>query len=223
MRNRLMALGLTAVLVAGTGVAAQRVNADAFGQSSADHTDPETGSIPDNLQHSYCFEDYEYTAWDDEKEMDVAKRVVLSDVGRAAVHRQMANLARQTIYEVDYQARCDDRTDVKVTPRPDGPWGVWSCTKGVPGTKLCEQGELTLWTWPIDPSMTPVFEESYPVSGREWFAKVACHEIGHSVGLAHNSENEDDCMWSGNAKKGIPLGYNAHHVEHINSRRPTTR
>jgi len=44
--------------------------------------------------------------------------------------------------------------------------------------------------------------------------KTSCHEVGHTVGLSHASAG-DDCMISGNYGY---LGYNAHHVAHINSK-----
>lgn len=47
--------------------------------------------------------------------------------------------------------------------------------------------------------------------------KTACHEIGHTVGLAHSSvlSSSSDCMISGNYTFTF---LNAHHVDHINSK-----
>lgn len=54
-----------------------------------------------------------------------------------------------------------------------------------------------------------------------WYdrVKTACHEIGHSVGLAH-AATATDCMDFG-AVPGTQIqwrNYNSHHIYHINSR-----
>jgi hypothetical protein len=46
--------------------------------------------------------------------------------------------------------------------------------------------------------------------------KTACHEVGHSLGLAHGGTT--DCMLSGPVSTSV-ANYTAHHIAHINSRK----
>lgn len=56
------------------------------------------------------------------------------------------------------------------------------------------------------------FDGSNITSFDDWL-QTTCHEIGHSVGLAHG--NESDCMGTRHDEPRFRI-YDGHHVDHIN-------
>lgn len=121
---------------------------------------------------------------------------------RSAANYAMGNLDSQTSYFDNYISSCTSITDV-----------IWhtmssSTTRGdyiclaFNSAGNCEQARVRL-----NPSLLT------DTLNRE---KTACHEIGHSGGLAHSS-TASDCMISGAVTSGHRT-YNAHHVDHLNNR-----
>jgi hypothetical protein len=227
VKHRTVALGLAAVLVGGTAVAAQIVSADPFAQTTRDQKDARSGTIPADLVETYCIGETarEQPLPDDPEAPQPPPKVErFSAAARGAIHERMRNLDAQTRYQVLYTPACGSRTDIKFVPGDDEIYGAWSCDVFVPGADLCQRGTIEL----SQQVFGPEFEANYGVNGLAQFQKTACHEIGHAVGLAHEPNDMapfdpadyDDCMQSGALRKDPQRTYNAHHVEHINSQTP---
>jgi len=203
--GRRRAIGLvTAVLAACAGIlaAAAPAQADEFGQVTST-----SGAIPDNFNHWFCFSGSNWTTtW------------------RSVVTSRMQNLDSQTSYTDSQEGNgCTSLTDIVFildSGLGSSTRGLYSCTAfnngddDIPGSgdEECETSVIRL-----NPTL---------LTDSHQRLKTACHEIGHSVGLAHGSNSAtfwNDCMISGAVAAGIQWEqYNAHHVAHANSRVPTT-
>lgn len=121
---------------------------------------------------------------------------------RSAANYAMGNLDSQTSYFDTFISSCGSLTDVI--------WHTMS-TAGVRGDYVClafnSAGECEQSRVRLNPNLLT------DTLNRE---KTACHEIGHSGGLAHSSSSSD-CMISGAVTSGHRT-YNAHHVDHLNNR-----
>jgi hypothetical protein len=208
-RRRLRRLAcVTLTIVAAIGVTAPAM-ADPFGLDTPTNNVSGVGAIPDNFNHTYCFNGAGWTtAW------------------RNVVHSRMANLDAQTNYWDTFVGNtCFPTHDVwfQLADLPGTTRGDYDCTlwnngvDGIPnsGDDRCEGARIRL-----DP---------FVLTDDHQRRKTACHEIGHSVGLAHganptrdpNHPEYNDCMMSGPVDPGAQWErYNQHHIDHINSRTP---
>jgi hypothetical protein len=211
-RRRLRRLTcVTLAAVAAIGVTAPAM-ADPFGLDTPTNNVIGVGAIPDNFGHTYCFDGAGWTtAW------------------RNVVDSRMANLDAQTNYWDSFMGdTCWEGHDVwfqlaelSGTYRGDYWCQLWNNgVDGIPnsGDDRCESARVRL-----DPNK---------LTDDHQRRKTACHEIGHSVGLAHgdfggyppkySNEYYDDCMRNGAVPAGAQWeSYNAHHVAHANSRTPS--
>ncbi len=199
-RQRLVVIAAT--IIATLGLAAP-AGADEFGQGNST-----SGRVPDNFGHWYCFSGSGWTtAW------------------QTVVNNRMLNLDTQTLYNDALSGTCDSLIDIKFVLDPNlgsGTRGAYRCDRdnngedGIPNNADDDCETSTIWLNPT--LLTTVHQQR----------KTACHEIGHSVGLAHYPHSVtgptwDDCMVSGAVAAGNQWEvYNAHHVAHANSRTPTT-
>jgi hypothetical protein len=208
-RRACVALVAVAVAVAALGVTAP-AKADPFGLDTPIHSVEGVGAIPDNFNHTYCFDGAGWTQdW------------------RRVVHARMANLDDQTNYfdtwPIDHQ--CFPTTDLwfrldsTMADRGDYRCRVWAYgSDGPTDDDRCEGATIRL------NSRAGVLPDTHQRR------KTACHEIGHSVGIAHHDPLDTslpgyvpgDCMVSGRAPAGAQYEqYNQHHIEHANSRTPS--
>lgn len=153
-----IALGLV-LLPAG----ATPATADAFNQCDSD-----TGCLPDNKTHTYCFSTF-FSIYDNMRE---------------AAHYAMGNLADQTSYTRNFEDECSNLTDIIWIRDPDMSYlGLYDC-RYFNDADECEQAYVYL---------NPEKLEDDPHR-----KSTACHEVGHSVGLTHHwDQSDDDCMLSG--------------------------
>jgi len=201
--RRLAVVALSAVAALGFAIPA---SADPFGLDTPTVNVSGVGAIPDNFDHTYCFDGAGWTP-----------------SLRTVVNTQMVNLDSQTSYfDTLPPPPCFAQTDVwfQVTVLPAGVRGDWSCrlwgdgADGVPnsGDERCAGATVRISSDPL------------VLTNDHQRRKTTCHEIGHSVGLAHGTDTTtfwNDCMVSGAVPAGIQWEqYNAHHIVHANSRTP---
>ncbi|HVQ96310.1 MAG TPA: hypothetical protein VMU51_35155 [Mycobacteriales bacterium] len=185
-------LACVALAVAGALGVAGTASADPFGLDTPTHNEPGVGSIPDSTIHTFCFSGAGWTA-----------------AWQAIVNSRMLNLDVQTVYEGATVA-CDAATDVTFE---------LNSTMGARGDSRCV-------TWNAvgfcDAAIVRLNSNAAVLPNDHQRRKTACHEIGHTVGLAHGDDTAtfwNDCMLSGTVAAGNQWEqYNAHHVAHINSR-----
>lgn len=204
--RRLRRLAVVASMALAALALAVPATADPFGLDTPTTNVAGVGAIPDNFDHTYCFSGPGWTP-----------------SLRAVVNTQMVNLDTQTSYFDTYPAPpCLGQTDIwfEVTALAAGVRGEWTCrlwgdgADGVPGTgdERCAGATVRISN---DPTVLVNDHQR---------RKTTCHEIGHSIGLAHGTDTTtfwDDCMVSGTVAPGIQWEqYNAHHIAHANSRTP---
>ena len=180
---------VAALILATMAIAVPPALADNFGTN-----DSTTGPFADDASHDYC--------WG--PGFDAA----LKDNANNA----MSNLDIQTVMTDLYQANCDVvGTDIWWfdADLPPATRGLYHCVTWVTYGSICNSADVKL-----DPA-----EINIGSNDELDTTKSACHEVGHSVGMAH-SGTDDDCMRSGE----IPntnvqyQQYNSHHRGHINDR-----
>ncbi len=202
-------VAVSAGLLASLALAAP-AQADPFGLDLPGKNVSGVGGIPDNFTHTYCFNGGGWTAaWQN------------------LVHGRMANLDTQTSYTDQWPqpGPCADITDVYFqlsttatlgTTRGDYRCRLWNNgVDGRPssGDERCESAIIRI------NSSTGVLTSDHQRR------KTICHEIGHSVGLAHGTDTTtfyNDCMLTGAVAEGTQWEqYNLHHRNHANSRTPS--
>jgi hypothetical protein len=155
--------------------------------------DVDHGCLPDNFTHTYC--------------ITVGVNVVLTN----AIHAAMENLDNQTSYS-DVFFSCPSFPNVA-----DAIWQQ-STTISARGDYLCQRfnsaGLCIQARLRLNPNLLT------DTANRR---KTACHEIGHSVGLKHGTDADNnlynDCMKSGPVVADQLFDqYDSHHVTHINNR-----
>jgi hypothetical protein len=208
--QRLVCGGLAAV--AALAVTAPAM-ADPFGLDTPTNNVNGVGAIPDNFGHTYCFDGAGWTtAW------------------RNVVDSRMANLDAETSYWDSFLgSTCWGGNDVWFQLADLGPSlrGDYRCrwwnngVDGIPnsGDDRCESAIIRLNS------------NSNVLTDDHQRRKTACHEIGHSVGLAHRlwgppdprPDYWNDCMETGRVDPGAQWErYNPHHEAHANSRTRST-
>lgn len=121
----------------------------------------------------------------------------------------MVNLDNQTDMIDSYMPTCGTQTDLigirwSSAQMGSDTRGTYECTKFLfAGT--CDQGEVT-----VNVDLLPDYQQR---------RKTFCHEIGHSVGLQHNTyPGYSDCMVSGPVSgDSWWIRYSTHHRDHINA------
>lgn len=120
------------------------------------------------------------------------------DFPRDAGHASMQRLQNQPTMTKNYVASCSSNTDARFAtgnlPSLDG---RWECT--LRNGSYCLHAVLT-------------FDRQAITSYDDW-RQTTCHEVGHSVGLAHGAQ--EDCMGASSRQQN----YSPHHVNHINDDR----
>ena len=115
-----------------------------------------------------------------------------------AAGQSMTNLVNETTMTKE-RVDCGGDTDARFTIAQLGPFadGRWTCLTG--SGNYCNHALLE-------------FDTSNIGSPNDW-RQTTCHEVGHSVGLAHGDGN--DCMGTDPGEHH----YNNHHQAHINNDR----
>lgn len=132
-----------------------------------------------------------------------------------AADAAMTRLRNQTQVRTLYPGACGDHTDVRWRQAPlAGFYGFAECRTRRNGN--CDTYTLTLDMGAINNAARPVDQRS----------KTSCHELGHTVGVRHYSDNDfpgDDtahsCLRSGEVTANWTniLLYGGHHrTDHIN-------
>ena len=146
---------------------------------------PPTGCRADNFEHTYCF-----------------GATMAGNGFQSAAGYGMTNLVNQTRFIKTFMANCSANTDV-VFKRNDDMYpyiGRYNCLDWVGTTNKCNRARVEFNGSLLKNTLNK--------------KKTACHEIGHTGGLAH-SGNANDCMINGLVSSGH-VHYNAHHVAHLN-------
>lgn len=134
---------------------------------------------------------------------------------RTAADAAMTRLREQTDVTTNYPGSCGAKTDVRWTQGDlGGSFGRGECIVRLNGS--CDVYRITLAMGTINNTQQPVNQRS----------KTSCHELGHTVGVRHYSDNffpGDDtahsCLRSGEvtgAWTNITLYGNHHRTQHIN-------
>ncbi|NTV39510.1 MAG: hypothetical protein HGA51_06080 [Demequinaceae bacterium] len=139
----------------------------------------------------------------------------------------MAYLDSATDMYDTYQSVCGPQTDIGAylnsSPEWSLAWGTrgrYGCTKplGVYGSGQCDQATIIINKYYFQNEEVSYNYKNDLVRRGANIRKTLCHEIGHSVGLFHDSQdsagNYYGCMRSGDSTIST---YAAHHVAHINA------
>lgn len=122
----------------------------------------------------------------------------------------MTNLDSQTDMYDTYASSCGSQTDIRGARSTSAGMGStvrgsYQCTKFVTTGSVCDQGTILM-----NVDLLTDYQQR---------RKTFCHEIGHSVGLQHNStQSYKDCMISGSVSNlAMWTVYESHHISHINN------
>lgn len=201
-RRRLFAraaatLALTLVASAAVMGAGAPAQADNFGGCYGPLTDQ--GCVPDNFNHWYCYDE---------------SVGAISQTYRTQIVAAMVWLHDNTSYDQFFEPNgvCNTVSDVvwQVTTAVAPNRGDYACLS-FNSAGRCEQARLRL-----NPNL---------LTNTANRRKTACHELGHSVGLAHGQfgastpEYYDDCMRTGSVNNETRFQQlNLHHRTHANNR-----
>lgn len=109
----------------------------------------------------------------------------------------MNNLDAQAVIADSGPLNCGTATDIRFGSTDIANVdGFWQCTQQISGGRSA--------------SAVVRFNAVNITSDNDW-KQTSCHEIGHSVGLTHNTR--PDCV----AGDENQLQYDQHHIDHINS------
>ncbi|WP_162907922.1 hypothetical protein [Allorhizocola rhizosphaerae] len=195
---RLASIALTvAATVAAVGAIAMPARADNFGGCYGPLTDQ--GCVPDNFNHWYCYDESVGT---------------INQTFRTQIVAAMVYLHDNTSYDQFFEPNgvCNAASDVvwQVTTAVAPNRGDYACLT-FNSAGRCEQARLRL-----NPNL---------LTDTHNRRKTACHELGHSVGLAHGQfgastpEFYDDCMRTGPVNTETRFQQlNLHHRTHANNR-----
>ncbi|MBW1638375.1 hypothetical protein G3H63_04675 [Microbacterium resistens] len=138
----------------------------------------------------------------------------------------MSNLDGQTILYDTYANPCGSQTDLGghlsgqtgEVVLPYGTLGKYLCTKlyygGNSSEWRCDQASIIFA--PYDPAFDKGANGWTDAQQQTAWRNVLCHEIGHGVGLYHDT-GIGGCMDSVFPVPSTPRYYQPHHVDHINA------
>lgn len=157
--------------------------------------DADTGPTPDHGQHTYCY--------DASVSQDLRDNILTAE----------ANLESQTQADVQFQSSC---VTTGTTGQTDVRWRQIDLPSGVSGSVGCDR------YWSDDTcdrarASLDLAEISLGSFDEEDETQSACHELGHTVGLTHAT---NDCMKGiSSPDPGDPSNfeYSPHHVSHIDT------
>lgn len=155
-------------------------------------------NMADNSGHSYWYEDLQSenvaaTDWTRVNNMDPTD----INTSRASSLSSLTDVVVRDRYYVDYCGYDWYSTS------SGGIVGLVTCDSLVSGSSRCEQHSMRMSNTFTDNTTTT------NVRG------LACHENGHTIGLAHRAADAPSCMHQGYPKNA--LAYDSHDRSHINT------
>lgn len=164
------------------------VLADDFGTCDA----PSVGCLADNAAHSYC----------KTSGLDADLHQLIDDVMLHSLHNSTDMTSHLQTCQLETDAWIYD------ADLPGNLRGQTQCNSGMLIGNVCSSYSVT-----VDPAFLRIGEFD-----NDDIKKTFCHEIGHSVGLAHGN-GFTDCMRTGEIpdNSGQWKHYSAHHKSHINA------
>lgn len=175
--------------------------------ASAD-TWPYSPHPPDRGTHTFCF----------------ASEYMPNTIVQGAAFPTFDNIAVQTVVNVEYHGTCKDGTDARVGQQDLGNtiFGETTCVL-LNSNSFCDR-----WRVRINYSLINSYS-STSTATTNGVRKTVCHEVGHTLGLAHYGNGDpyfnspdgstNSCMISGYQGGGQAWTrtYGPHHVGHINA------